>query len=89
MGRYTSYYQYNDRAKRWWMLTNVAASAMLAPELSPTWMPSVLVVTFAVALANTMLQVDAAENMFYNTCPLLRACRARRGGGAHSQGHPG
>ena len=35
------------------------------------------------------LQMDTPENMLYNACPLLRACRARRGGGAHSQGHLG
>ena len=42
-------------------ITSVVPSAMLAPELSPTAMPSVLRVIFAVALANTMLEVLSTE----------------------------
>ena len=43
------------------VVTVAAASAMLAPELSPTAMPSVLLVLLAVALANTMLEVLSKE----------------------------
>ena len=43
------------------VVTVVAASTMLAPELSPTAMPSVLLVLWTVALANTMLEVLSKE----------------------------
>jgi hypothetical protein len=86
MGCYSSYYQYNDRAKRRWMLTTrVAGPDMLSPSHSVIWAPHQVGGTLA-AQELKHERAHSGVEIFQNQVPLKRdlfaACRCNVSYGA-------